>query len=81
MQITRRLLLSRGAAFAGASALGATHVWANTTLTLGDTQIDTVSDGHLVLPSSFLLGADPDPAAAAISPSSARAGITRRELL
>ena len=33
--------------------------WAGSTLTLGDTRIDTLSDGNLVLPGDFILGGMP----------------------
>lgn len=55
MQITRRLLL--GAAAMGAAALILPRrIWAQTSLTLGDLQIDTLSDGTLSLPLSFATG-------------------------
>ncbi len=55
MQITRRLLL--GAAAVGAASLMLPRrVWAQTSLTLGDLQIDTLSDGTLTLPIGFAVG-------------------------
>ena len=59
MQITRRHLLGSGAAALAAAALPARGS-AATSLTLGGVQIDTLSDGHLVLPADFALG-DLDP--------------------
>lgn len=53
MPITRRLVLSASAVLA-AGALLPRRLWAVTTLTLGDLRIDTVSDGTLELPASFL---------------------------
>lgn len=55
MRLTRRTLLAGGAAvIAGARA------WANTTLTMGDVTVDTLSDGNLVLPFDFQFGELPE---------------------
>ncbi|MGD9918441.1 MAG: MBL fold metallo-hydrolase [Paenirhodobacter sp.] len=59
MQITRRRLMT------GAVALGAMGAlprlgFSATTITLGETTIDTLSDGHLVLPTEFV---SPNPGA------------------
>ena len=62
MQITRRQFL----ATATASALLPRALWANTSLTLGGLQIDTLSDGHLMLPGDFILGGMPPVEAADI---------------
>ena len=53
MQITRRRLLGAAAA-TGAMAALPRMSFAATTMTLGAAQIDTLSDGHLVLPASFV---------------------------
>lgn len=52
MQFTRRFLL-QGAAL---SSLAPQLAWAQSSLTSGDATLDTLSDGHLVLPKSFSLG-------------------------
>ncbi|MDM7931456.1 MBL fold metallo-hydrolase [Tabrizicola sp.] len=56
--LTRRHLLTATAA-ALATPLLPRRVWAASTLTLGSTQIDTLSDGNLVLPGDFILGGMP----------------------
>ncbi|MFN3991448.1 MAG: MBL fold metallo-hydrolase [Tabrizicola flagellatus] len=56
--LTRRHLLTATAA-ALAAPLGARRLWAASTLTLGEVQIDTLSDGNLVLPGNFILGGMP----------------------
>lgn len=56
--LTRRRLLSVATA-ALTLPLSPVRVWAATTLTLGNLQIDTLSDGHLVLPGDFILGGMP----------------------
>lgn len=55
MQLTRRTLLAGGAA-----AIAGARAWANTTLTLGEITIDTLSDGNLVLPFDFQFGDLPE---------------------
>ena len=62
MKITRRRLLGAAAA-TGAMAALPRMSFAATTMTLGAAQVDTLSDGHLVLPASFV---SPDPQAAEI---------------
>ncbi|TMM52851.1 MBL fold metallo-hydrolase [Sulfitobacter sabulilitoris] len=52
MQITRRMLL--GGLGAGVLVAGPTRLLARQTLSLGDIEVTTVSDGHLVLPGQFL---------------------------
>ncbi len=59
MQTSRRTLL-----IGLAAAALPLRAWSLTTLTLGDATLDTLSDGHLVLPGAFLFGAM-DPATAA----------------
>jgi glyoxylase-like metal-dependent hydrolase (beta-lactamase superfamily II) len=54
--LTRRHLLTAAAL---AAPLGARRLWAASTLTLGEVQIDTLSDGNLVLPGNFILGGMP----------------------
>ncbi len=52
----RRFMAGTGAVLAS----GLTHAgWAGTTLSLGNVQIDTLSDGNLVLPMDFALGDTP----------------------
>lgn len=55
MTLTRRTLLTSAAA----AGLLPRRLWASSTLTLGTLQIDTLSDGHLVLPGDFILGGMP----------------------
>lgn len=58
MKITRRQVLG-----AAAAAALARPVWAGATLELGPARIETLSDGHLVLPRAFLLADAPQPEA------------------
>jgi len=55
MKISRRTLISGVIAVAGSAVLPRI-AWANTTLSLGAGTLDTLSDGHLMLPRSFVLG-------------------------
>ena len=52
MHITRRTLLAGSAASFLTPQVG----WSQTTFAAGDSRLDTLSDGHLVLPKSFSLG-------------------------
>lgn len=56
--LSRRHLLAASAA-ALATPLAPRRLWAASTLTLGEVQIDTLSDGSLVLPGDFILGGMP----------------------
>lgn len=56
--LTRRTLLAASAA-ALAAPLAPRRLWAASSLMLGSTQIDTLSDGNLVLPGDFILGGMP----------------------
>lgn len=63
MNINRRTFLrTTGAAMAG----GMLPVWAHASLQLGNLQIDTLSDGNLVLPGAMILGDAPMDDATAI---------------
>jgi glyoxylase-like metal-dependent hydrolase (beta-lactamase superfamily II) len=63
--LTRRQLLTT--AVAGlALPITPSHLWASTTLTMGSMQIDTLSDGNLILPGDFILGGMPQDEMAAI---------------
>jgi glyoxylase-like metal-dependent hydrolase (beta-lactamase superfamily II) len=53
--LTRRHLLTA----ALAAPLAPRRIWASSTLALGSFQIDTLSDGNLVLPGDFILGGMP----------------------
>lgn len=55
MRLTRRLVLAGSAAFAAGAMLPLTvrRVWAVTTLTAGDLQVDSLSDGYLEFPADF----------------------------
>lgn len=57
--LTRRHFLTACAA-ALAMPLAPRRLWAGSTLTLGETRIDTLSDGNLVLPADFILGGMPE---------------------
>lgn len=61
MTVTRRRLIHTAAA-SGALLLGPglRRVWAQTTTAVGDAEVMTLSDGHLELPESFLLGEAPE---------------------
>jgi glyoxylase-like metal-dependent hydrolase (beta-lactamase superfamily II) len=56
--LTRRRVLTTVAA-ALAAPLAPRRLWAASTLTLGSIQIDTLSDGSLILPGDFILGGMP----------------------
>lgn len=56
--LTRRHILTT-APLAAAATLLPMRLWAGSTLALGDVQIDTLSDGSLVLPGDFILGGMP----------------------
>ncbi len=51
MKLSRRDVLAGGLALPLMPTLG----WAQTTLSFGDAQIDTLSDGHLILPGALIL--------------------------
>lgn len=74
--LTRRHLLTASSA-ALAAPLMPRRLWAASTLTLGTTQIDTLSDGNLVLPGDFILGGMPDVEMQAIA---ARYGLSTDQL-
>ena len=62
MKTNRRVFLSRSLAtlsIAGTSAAFGSKIWAQTSTQLGTFQIDTLSDGNLVLPGDFVFGAMP----------------------
>ncbi|RMD94250.1 MAG: MBL fold metallo-hydrolase [Alphaproteobacteria bacterium] len=67
MRITRRRFTMAGASALAVAGLPA-RLWSGTTLELGPARLDTLSDGHLVLPASFALaGLDANEAAAILS--------------
>lgn len=68
----RRFIATTGTALAG-TALAPLRGWSATTLEFGTTRIDSLSDGYLVLPGSFLLADRPVEDAAEIM---ARYGLT-----
>jgi glyoxylase-like metal-dependent hydrolase (beta-lactamase superfamily II) len=65
MSLTRRRLIGTASAALAAGAL-APRGWAATTLEAGGVRLDTLSDGHLVLPLDFALGDTPPEQAAPI---------------
>ncbi|MFT6451850.1 MAG: glyoxylase-like metal-dependent hydrolase (beta-lactamase superfamily II) [Halocynthiibacter sp.] len=77
MAITRRLLLQRSAA-ALAGTMVPMQIWANTTLTIGPIQIDTLSDGNLMLPRNFQFG---ELAPSDIDPILEKYGITGDQIM
>lgn len=77
MTFTRRTILRQGAACLGVAALPRLG-WAASSITLGAARIDTLSDGHLVLPRDFILGGLPEAELAGIS---ARYGLDGPQLL
>lgn len=76
MRQNRRQLMQCLAASSALAALP-TSGWAQSTLSAGERRIDTLSDGHLVLPRSFALG---DPPPEGIDEILARNGITGDQL-
>lgn len=56
---TRRHFITSAAALVAGAAFFPRHLFAATTLTLGDVQIDTLSDGNLVLPADFITAGMP----------------------
>lgn len=76
MTLTRRTVLTSAAAALAAAALPTR--WAHASLTLGDWQIDTLSDGTLTLPPEFILGPMP---ADRIAPILAEAGVDQSQPL
>lgn len=63
--LTRRHILTVATAAAAGAMLPA-RLWAGSTLSIGGVQIDTLSDGSLVLPGDFILGGMPKEEMAAI---------------
>ena len=59
MKITRRELLQTAGAGLALSGLGAQRLWAAQELNFGTMQVQTLSDGHLVLPPDFIFGPMP----------------------
>jgi glyoxylase-like metal-dependent hydrolase (beta-lactamase superfamily II) len=58
--ITRRHLMVSAAAAGAVTSLASGRSWAGANMKLGSAQIDIVSDGHLQLPVSMVLGRVPD---------------------
>lgn len=59
MLLRRRFLAGMGA-FGAAAVVGPQRIWASAQITSGDVRIDTLSDGHLMLPADFILGGMPE---------------------
>ncbi|PLW77845.1 MBL fold metallo-hydrolase [Cohaesibacter celericrescens] len=59
MTTTRRDFIKKTAAVAASIMMSPLPVWARNSLSLGELQIDTLHDGHLVLPGDFILGPMP----------------------
>jgi glyoxylase-like metal-dependent hydrolase (beta-lactamase superfamily II) len=66
MQLTRRQILQGAGAGLVLGGTNVGHLWASTTLTLGDMQVQTLSDGHLTLPPEFIFAPMPQDALPAI---------------
>jgi len=58
--ISRRQLIISATAAGAAAGLLPVRAWAQASMKLGDTSVDIVSDGHLQLPVSMVLGRLPD---------------------
>lgn len=58
--ITRRNLIQNAAAGLAVAGFAPTTVWANTSMMLGNIQIDALSDGNLILPRSAMFGELPE---------------------
>ena len=65
MKFSRRQMI-KGTSLAALSLGVPPTAWAQTSLAMGDTRLDTLSDGNLVLPKSFTLGETPPEGADAI---------------
>ena len=74
MQITRRNLILSSAAATLSGLVLPRKLWAQTTLTMGDFEVMTLSDGSLTLPADFIFGPMDD---AALAPILAEAGVDR----
>lgn len=59
MNLTRRSLLGQATAIAALGVMGQ-RVWANSVLSMGEVEINVLSDGNLVLPRDFILGPMPE---------------------
>lgn len=59
MDITRRRFLHGAGAGLALTGLGAQRLWAATDVSFGTMQVQTLSDGHLVLPADFIFGPMP----------------------
>ena len=77
MDLTRRLFLCASAGVLGAQILPR-RAWAQNSVELGGMRIDTLSDGHLVLPYDFSLGLAPKDQLQAVM---ARYGISDQQTL
>mgnify|MGYP000023226791 CR=1 FL=1 len=72
MDITRRTFLHGAGAGLALTGLGAHRAWAETSLSFGNMQVQTLSDGNLVLPPDFIFGPMPQ---AELAPLLAERGI------
>ncbi|MDF1717693.1 MAG: MBL fold metallo-hydrolase [Antarcticimicrobium sp.] len=59
MDIKRRTFLQGAGAGLALTGLGTARAWAETSLSYGSMQVQTLSDGHLVLPPDFIFGPMP----------------------
>ncbi|MGD9865024.1 MAG: twin-arginine translocation signal domain-containing protein, partial [Pseudodonghicola sp.] len=59
MEITRRHFLHGASAGLALTGLGAPRLWAATDVSFGSMRVQTLSDGHLVLPADFIFGPMP----------------------
>lgn len=59
MKLTRRAMIGGAAAGIAAAGSGMSPRWAHAALDLGGLRIETLSDGHLVLPPDFIFGPMP----------------------
>ncbi|RYH12093.1 MBL fold metallo-hydrolase [Tropicimonas sp. IMCC6043] len=66
MKLTRRNMIQATLAGVAAGGLGLRPRWAQAAITLGDMEIQTLSDGHLTLPGDFIFGPMPQDALAQV---------------
>ncbi|WP_231700999.1 MBL fold metallo-hydrolase [Aliiruegeria sabulilitoris] len=59
MKLTRRTMMQGALAGAALGGAGLVPRWSHATVALGDMSVETLSDGHLVLPADFIFGPMP----------------------
>ncbi len=66
MRVTRRFVLGHATTLLSAAALLPSRGWAVTTISAGDLQIDSISDGHIEFPPEFAFSVIPEPERASL---------------